>query len=114
MRHLVVLLVVVAVVALFPTSALALKSPPPGAPCQIAPKNEWTFCPLANLARRNLTGATLVFAGALLANLTRAKLDRADLSSVNFTGAKFARATFDGATFMTTVCPSGGVTDTGC
>ena len=60
MRRLVLLLLALAVVALFPTSALALKSPPKGAPCTIAPKGEWTFCPFGGLAGRNLTGANLV------------------------------------------------------
>ena len=62
-------LATVAAVALFPTSALALKSPPTGAPCQIAP-GEWTFCPYGGLARRNLSGADLGFANLFKANLT--------------------------------------------
>ena len=40
MRRLVVFLLALAVAVTAPAAAFALKSPPPGAPCEIAPKGE--------------------------------------------------------------------------
>ena len=83
MRRLVVLFLALAVVVVVPTAAFALKSPPKGAPCKIAPKGEWTFCPFGGLARRDLSKMTLVFPNLYKANLTGANLAGATLVFAN-------------------------------
>ena len=104
------LLVVVAVVALMPAAAFALKAPPTGAPCQIAPKGEWTFCPFGGLARRNLSGAELQFANLYKANLTDANLTGAKLTDANLIGANLTNAKLTGANLYGAdrVCPDFG------
>ena len=82
-------LATVAAVALFPTSAFALKSPPTGAPCQI---DTWTFCPFGGLARRNLSGDDLGFANLYKANLSGANLSNANLRGANLFGASLSTA----------------------
>ena len=68
----------------------------------------------ANLSYANLSGANLTGAQLVQASLTDANLSGADLSGANLTGADLWGANLTGVTWITTTCPNGTVTNTGC
>jgi hypothetical protein len=71
--------------------------------------------PRGTVAKRaDLRGANLSHANLERAYLSFTSFSRANLSGANLSGANLTGANFTGALWMSTTCPNGAVTSTGC